>query len=179
MTAKYEWESTSFRDGIISFELYPVLNVKTEKVALSVDMPLKDIRPPLNAFDFEEAEDTLRVIFRALRPVLALPWSILTLSFNRHAQLQEHHMRNTHALFYLFFGALAPDSSKCCALRHIDRLVLDYGHSRLPAHAIDRVVDELSDFLGQFGSLFKEYFSREYTNACVSRLIAGKDKELH
>jgi hypothetical protein len=63
-------------------------------------------------------------------------------------------------------------------LRHTDRLVLDYGHSRWHALAINHVIRELSDTSTRFGPRFKERFPREYTNAWVSRLTAGKDKGL-
>ncbi|KAH4936131.1 hypothetical protein HBI24_115310 [Parastagonospora nodorum] len=176
LTAKYEWESTSFRNGIISFKLHRGLNVKAEKVALSVDLPLGKHGLRSITSDYEEAKDALRVALRALKPVLTLPWSVFTLSLGRHAQLEELDIRDVDGLFDRFFRGLHPGSSTFRTLKHIDRLVLSYGHSRSPAYASTSILRTLSDTSYRLGFCLKGRFSRSYTNAWVSRLSTGKDK---
>ncbi|KAH3974063.1 hypothetical protein HBI81_154770 [Parastagonospora nodorum] len=161
LTAKYEWESTSFRNGIISFKLHGV----------SLSRPRR-----WRFLDYEEAKDALRVALRALKPVLTLPWSVFTLSLGRHAQLEELDMRDVDGLFDRFFRGLHPGSSTFRTLKHIDRLVLSYGHSRSPACASTSILRTLSDTSDRLGFCLKGRFSRSYTNAWVSRLSTGKDK---
>jgi hypothetical protein len=145
-------------------------------MALSAGLPFGKSSLHSRVDDFVEAKEGLRVVLRALKPVLTLPWSIFALSLGRHAQLEELDMRDVDGLFHQFFRSLHPGSSTFRTLRHIDRLVLDYGRSRSPAHASSSIVGKLSDTLDRLGLCFKGRFSRSYTNAWVSRFSTGKDK---
>ncbi|KAH4473361.1 hypothetical protein HBH89_254420 [Parastagonospora nodorum] len=145
-------------------------------MALSVDLPFGKSSLHSRVENLVEAKEGLRVVLRALKPVLTSPWSVLMLSIGRHAQLAEFIMHDVDVLFHRIFSDLHPGTSLCRTLRYIDRLVLNYGHSRSPAYASTSIFGTLSDTSNRLGICFKASFSRELTNAWVSKLPPGKDE---
>lgn len=129
LTAKYEWESTSFKDGIISFKLNHSLNVKTGKIALAISLPigksaLRSIPNGCNNFGQEIQPSPGR------SAQSSLPHGPSSLSFVSEPPLELSFVEYEVQLFYQLFDYIFHTVKASQPLGGTDRLVLDYGHHR-------------------------------------------------
>jgi hypothetical protein len=120
LTAKYEWETTSLQKTPLRLLIKPRPCRNMLKPELSVDISLLVLVVKRKV----KMHDILPKLALCLRPVLALNWSVLTLSTKVHIR---DSLRLT-SIFRGFFHTLdyrTKASSRC--FPGVDRLVLNYG----------------------------------------------------
>jgi hypothetical protein len=120
LTAKYEWETTSLQKTPLRFLVKPRPCRNMIKPELSVDISLLVLVVKRKV----KMHDILPKLALCLRPVLALNWSVLTLSTKVHIR---DSLRIT-SIFRGFFHTL--DYRTKASSRYfqgVDRLVLSYG----------------------------------------------------
>lgn len=125
LRAKYEWETTSFQNGLLLIALRPSLRAKVEDSELCVTLPLEpDIH---TGSGYRSLKPSIRSLASSLSHALRSPWHTLKLNYgSRFLSDMPELMSFTYETLLRYLS-----QPKYCILRgidHIRRLVLGYGH---------------------------------------------------